>query len=87
MVLNLPFYLGMGAILQDANRIGTYVAALSYPTPINVSIRPLGAEASKNVKYASAISTPTPPVSNGAGQGEGAQRRSSSVGGCVCIVS
>ena len=77
----------MGAILQDSNRIGTYVAALSYPTPINVSIRPLGVEASKNVKYASAISKPVLPETSGTGQREGAQRRTSSAGGCACIVS
>ena len=69
-------------MLQDGNRIGTYVAALPYPTPINVSIRPVGVEASKNTKQAVAI--PIVPRAGDCAEGLAAPRAQV---GCTCCVS
>lgn len=63
-------------ILQDSNKIGAYVQALDYPTPINVSIRPAGVEASKTLKTAVALPTSQQHAS-----------ASSSETGCGCALS
>ena len=72
-------------ILQDNNLIGSYIAELPYPTPVNVSIRPDGVEPSKNTK--SAVALPSTPQTTRSRDSNGHHFQTVSNQGCACILS
>lgn len=82
----LSVNLGMGSgILQDSHLIGSYIAELPYPTPVNVSIRPDGFEASKNTK--SAVALPSTPQTTRSRDSNGHHAHVVTSRNCGCAIS